>query len=505
MMTKKTKKTVIMLILFLSGLILPSFPFVKADDLLHLSTIQILPSPVYSLSNCTVTITAQGDQGLVEGASVGIHVEGGEFPDSTNIHNDTTPANGVVTVQWRAPRVDHNTQYNFTATLIKDTNKTVLQASVMVQPVTFVGSTFEADPPAINENEATTITVTALNNGEFIEGANIQITGVGGTFTDSGSDVTTGVSDSNGEFSDIWNAPSVADVTEYVIALEITYDLTNWSYTDELNVTVNPVEGALFYELSVTPGYDLGVGQIATIEVTVRNSTDDSLVENAMVTFIAIEGNFTENNMLEYSVLTDSNGIATAHWNTSVLTPQIGGTDYYVFINITMIGLISNDTTLMFHVTEYVGTLTVDVTSTTTTLTHGESVEVIILVLIDSTPVENAQVELRTQTGNFTGVQADTITGFTNETGHFTAVWDTQYMIMGGDTINNTLTITVKVFPTYIDGVISYYYITVDPIPTTTDPNGDTPFYLEWWFIVAVGGGIVIIGAIIIFARKRPA
>ncbi|MHA1355818.1 MAG: hypothetical protein ACTSR1_11660, partial [Candidatus Heimdallarchaeota archaeon] len=124
------------------------------------------------------------------------------------------------------------------------------------------------------QNESSDLTVTVRQGTTLIEGANVSMTGVGGLFTSTSKENCTGLSDVSGVYTNTWTAPDVADPTDYIIVLTVTYDGTNWTHTDEINITVNYVEGQIILGISILPDTDLYVGQTATIEITaIDNST----------------------------------------------------------------------------------------------------------------------------------------------------------------------------------------------------------------------------------------
>ncbi|RLI72999.1 hypothetical protein DRO91_03910 [Candidatus Heimdallarchaeota archaeon] len=507
-MVKSIIKSYITLLLIAAAIFLPNSIRVQAGGDLSFSTIESSAPSVQSLNSVDITVTVQNSTDLIENADVGIYVEGGNFTSTgTNIYNGTSDSLGVVTVEWIAPLVDVSTVYNFTATIKKFgfTNATKV-LGVTVTPLDFSGSTFDADPTSINENEMTLVTVVAQGSGGPIENAHVEITGVGGTFNASKTDKVTGKTDSSGAFADYWIAPEVTDPTDYVLVVVITRFGTNATFTDELNVTVNPVEGQILFNLTVTPGYDIKVGQLVTIELTAFDNVTLQPIQDVIVSFSAWDGNFTENGLDFYEGVTDSNGKITVHWNTSTLTPNfVGGTDYPMEIRLRKIGLITNITTVIFHAEYYAGVFGMTVESSETTITLGDSVTITVTVAVDGIAVEGAHVEIVAPSGKFTESDDAIVTGFTDEDGIFTATWDTTGMsIVGGDPVNYTLTITVDIFPNFLDKQETYT-ITVNP-PNYTPPNGDgteQPFYTQWWFILSVAGGIVVIGMIVIFARKK--
>jgi hypothetical protein len=490
-------------ILLFAFTIISSIPFVRGADF-STSTITASDPTVYSLQNATITVTVQGTGGQVEGASVGIFVEGGEFPDSTNIYNDTSDSNGEVIVDWKAPLVDYDLYYNFTATIKMAGSTNVTRTTqVLVQPLDFSGSTVEALPSEINENATTTILVTAQGAGGIIEGANVELTGIGGTFDSTMTDQSTGQTNSSGQYSDDWTAPAVTVSTNYTIVLAITYDGTNATFTTEINVTVVPVEGQLVLDLAVSPGYTLEVGQVATIDVTVKDQLTNTTIADAYVVFSAIDGLFTENGLDLYADYTDAQGKITAHWETATLDPGILGTDYVIDLTASKISYQTNDTSLTFRVQE--GELNVTITSDATAIDLGDSVAITVTVKLDNSPINNAHVTIIAQSGNFTGSSDMTIDGYTNDQGIFTATWDTSEMIMTGDTpIDYSFTVLVGIFP-YADQEYSYQ-ITVDPGTSTPDGGPATgEFYTQWWFYVAAGGGVIAIGTVIILASRKKA
>ena len=503
----KIKKFAIMtfLIFLIAALALPGINVVLADDL-SLSTIVANPPTVYSLEKSNITVTVTGTGGVVEGADVGIHVEGGTFDGGTNIYNSTSDANGVVKVEWTSPLVDFNTYYNFTTIIKKASSVTQTRTTqVLVQPVDFTGTTIDADPTEINENESTDITVTVRNGITLIQGANVSLTGVGGVFTSTGDDNSTGLSDVNGVYTDTWTAPEVIVETDFVIVLAVTYDGTNWTHDDEINVTVNYVEGQIVLDVVITPDTDLVVGQTATIEITAIDNETALVVENVYVVFSALDGNFTESGLDTHAGYTNALGIITVHWETDSLTPGLLGTDYTVNITASYIGLITNYTTLTFHVTEDAGIFGLTVTSAESAIDLGDVVKIYVTVTIDSIGEENALVVISAQSGKFDESGTDEVTGYTNASGVFTATWNTSEMTMVGTApIDYNFDIVVDVFPHFLnqqDNII----ISVDPGSSSTTPNGGElgPFYTQWWFFAAAVGGIVVIGLIIIFARKR--
>ncbi len=504
--TKITLTTTLMLIIV--SLAFPGFSFVRADDL-SLSTIQANPITVYSLENSSIIVTVTGTGGLVENASVGIHVESGLFSGGTNIHNATTDATGIITVQWEAPLVDYNVYYNFTATIKKESsvNQTI-STQVLVKPVTFSGTTFEADFTEINEEETTTIKVTVENEGTLIEDANVTFTGVGGTFDSSATDTSSGLSDADGYYEDIWTAPDVTDITDYIIILDISYDSTNWTYTAEFNITVNPAEGQLILDIDITPGKNIAVGQIVTIDIMVFEdaiTAPVNAISGVYVTFTAVDGNFTEGGLDYFAGTTNSSGMISVHWETDDLTPAILGTDYDINIVASLIGTFTNYSTLTFHVQEYSGVLSITSMSDEKTITLGDSVEFTVTVKIDGSAVENAYIQIQAQSGVFDDADQDKVTGYTNATGVFIANWNTSEMVMvGSDPINYTFTITVDVFPHYL-GLESTLTITVNPTSTTTTSTGPTgPIYTQWWFYVIIGGLVIGAGVVVIlFTRKK--
>ncbi|MHA1462548.1 MAG: hypothetical protein ACTSQ0_05720 [Candidatus Heimdallarchaeota archaeon] len=508
-MVKITKKIIITtLMLIIVSLVFPGLSYTRAADFSS-STIIANPETVYSLENSTIIVTVTGTGGLVEDADVGIHVEAGLFPGGTNIHNATTDATGIITVQWKSPLVDYELFYNFTAIIKKESsiNATITE-QVLVKPVTFSGTTFVANPIEINEEETTTISVIVENEGTPIEDATVTFTGVGGTFDSSATDTSTGSSDAVGYYEDIWTAPDVTDITKYLIVLDISYDSTNWTYTAELNVTVNPAEGQLILDIDITPGENVAVGQIVTIDIMVFEDAITApidAIDGVFVTFTAVDGNFTEGGLDYYAGYTNSSGMISVHWETVDLTPAILGTDYDIDIVASLIGTFTNYTTLTFNVKEYSGVLSITTASDEDTITLGDSVEFTVTVTIDGAAVENAYVQIQAQSGVFNEADTDKITGYTNATGIFTAIWNTSEMVMvGSDPLNYTFTITVDIFPNYLDQE-STLTILVNPTPVTssvTDPRG--PIYTQWWFYVAAGGIIIGIGVVVIlFTRKK--
>lgn len=507
-MVKFTKKGLsLILVVFAFNLLMPFLSFVNAADLSS-STILADPTTIHSLQYSTITVTANGTGGLVEGASVGIHVEGGLFPTDTNIYNFTSDVNGEVIVLWQAPLVDEVTDYNFTA-IIKfpsSINVTVTE-QVTVEPLDYSGTTFIADPSSINEQTSSEISVIVKDDDEILEGANVTLTGVGGIFTSSGKENSSGLSDTNGEYSDFWEAPELADKTNFTIALRIIYDGTIVDYTDELNVTVIPVEGQLKLNISVTPSYNLEVGDVATIEVTVIDDSTSLVVEGVNVTLVSIEGPFVESGLINISKLTGVDGKISVQWDTASLTPvSVSGQEYFIDITAFKLGLTNNYTQITFNVIDPSGELSVEITSNKTEINLGETITITVTVSIDSTLIVDAYIKIEVQSGIFEESGSDNVTGYTDVSGEFSAIWNTTNMVMiGGDPVNYTFTITVGIFPHFLDVQFEY---TVTVTPTTTTPTTTTQggaFYTQWWFYVAAAGGIIVIGVVVvIFTRKKP-
>ncbi|MHA1244477.1 MAG: hypothetical protein ACTSP7_07890 [Candidatus Heimdallarchaeota archaeon] len=505
-MVKITKIAIMISMLFLvAALALPGINMVKAVDLDD-SDIEANPTSVYSLETSDITVTVDGTDGLIEGADVGIHVEGGTFEGGINIYNGTSDVNGEVTVEWTSPLVDHDIYYNFTTIIKKAASDNVTKTcQVLVQPVDFTGTTLEADPEDINEFESSDLTVTVRQGTTLIEGANVSMTGVGGLFTSTSKENCTGLSDVSGVYTNTWTAPDVADPTDYIIVLTVTYDGTNWTHTDEINITVNYVEGQIILGISILPDTDLYVGQTATIEITAIDNSTSLAVQNVFVVFNALDGNFTESGLDTHSGVTDSLGKITVHWETADLTPGLLGTDYNINITASQIGLLTNYTTLTFNVVEDSGTFDLTVSSSASGIDLGDVVEIYVTVTIDGVGEYNAFVEIIAQSGIFDESGTDEVTGYTNSSGIFVATWNTSEMVMvGSDPVDYTFDVTVDVFPYFLDEEDSII-ITVDPGSTNTTPTGgpDGPFYTQWWFFAAAGGGVIIIGLIIIFARKK--
>lgn len=507
-MTKKKQILLIIpMITLFTFLLFPHIQLVSAADL-STSDIDANPTTVNSLSNSTITVTVQGTGGTVEGASVGIHVEGGLFPGGTNIHNDTSDSNGQVIVEWQAPLVDYDILYNFTATIKMESSVNVTRTTqVTVQPLDLSGTTLEANPSIVNENSSSNILVTVQGSAGVIPDADVTITGVGGEFSSTSTDISTGTTNASGEYTDIWEAPNPPVETNYTLELTVTYDGTNATFVGEYNITVVPVEGQLYLDLNVIPGYELDLGEIATIEVTVKENITNTVIENAFVVFDALDGNFTENGLDLYSGTTDVTGKITVHWETETVNPGMFGTDYTIDITVSKISYQTNYTTLEFFVEEEIEDLVVNITSNTNAITLGESVEITVTVKLGSTAYEDAYVSVVAFSGNFTGANGATINGYTDSNGNFTVTWDTSEMVMtGSDPINYTFSITIDVFPYYLDQSYSYN-ITVTPTETSTTPGGNNlgEFYTQWWFFVAIGGGIIGVGTIIILLTRKKA
>ncbi|MBD3190498.1 MAG: hypothetical protein GF308_07630 [Candidatus Heimdallarchaeota archaeon] len=497
-------KQLFILLLLLSFAILPRFPLIQAEDLSG-TTIEASPTTIYSLQNTTISVTVQNTSNdKIVGANVGVSAEAGEFPDGTPIHNGSSDSNGEMTVQWKAPVVNSDTYYNFTA-IIKMPNSTtvVRDTQVLVLALDYSDSTINANPPTVNELESTEVTVTATGAGGPLEGATVHLDSPAGTFSSSNDSSSQGLSDAFGEYADNWTAPEVPNQMEFLIVATISYiDYIGDPLELELNVTVNPVEGQLYLELDISPGQELTVGDTATIEVTLKENITNTVVNDADVSFSAIQGNFSESDSDFYVGTTDAQGKVTVHWETDGLAPAIVGTIYSITIIAGKIGLQTNETTIDFLVQPALGELSITIESSKDELNVGESVTIDINVEIDGLPEEGAYVEIIAQAGTFNNSGSDQISGFTDASGSFTAVWETADIVMGSNPVNYTFTITIAVFP-YPDEVESLQ-ITLIPISTSTNGGltGDS-ILTSWWFYLLLGGAIIIIGAVIIVFRSK--
>lgn len=497
-------KRLFIIVLLLSLTILPRFPLIQAEDLSG-STIEASPDTIYSLHNSTLTVTVQNSSNeKISGANVGLSVEAGEFPDGTPIHNGSSDSNGEMTVEWKAPVVSSDTYYNFTAIITMPNSTTVVRTTqVLVQPLDYSDSTIDANPPTVNELESTEVTVTVTGAGGPLEGATVHLDAPSGTFSSSNDSSSQGLSDTSGKYADNWTAPEVPNEMEFLIVATISYiDYIGDPLELELNITVNPVEGQLYLELDVSPSYELTVGETATIEVTLKENVTNNIVAGADVSFSALDGNFTESGSDLYIGTTDAEGKITVHWETEGLAPAIVGTIYPITIIAGKIGLQTNETTIHFLVQPELGELSITIESSKDELSLGESLTIDLTVEIDGVPEEGAYVEIIAQAGTFNGSDSDQLTGFTDASGSFTAIWQTADIVMDSNPVNYTFTITIAVFP-YPDETES---LQITLIPPSTSANGGLAggsILTSWWLYALLGGAIIIVGALIIVFRSK--
>ncbi len=223
------------------------------------------------------------------------------------------------------------------------------------------------------------------------------------------------------------------DPTNYTIIGTITYAGSTEIEVVEVNVTVNPVEGQITLEIVVTPGYDLTVGDVATIEVTAINSSSTLAEQDVLIEFYCDDGNFTESGLDTFEDVTDAQGKITAHWETDTLIPSIfTGRNYSITLTARKIGLLTNITVLDFKVSNPVSVLDVSITSDQTTITLGDTVNITVTVTLDSVAYQDALVEISAQSGIFSQSGNDTFSGYTDSQGKLVATWNTTEMVMIG-------------------------------------------------------------------------
>ncbi|TFF85033.1 hypothetical protein EU523_00615 [Candidatus Heimdallarchaeota archaeon] len=479
--------------------------FVVCEEDLSGSTLEVSPLEIYSQENSTITVEVKGSGGLVEGANVDLSAEGGQFNGGPEIYNGTSNTAGLVVVNWTAPVVLEVTNYTIRAIISFVNSTTVIrEETILVHPLDFSQTTFEAEKATVNENEAVLLIVTTKGTGGVIPEATVSIIAPDGSFNSTASTTTSGVTDNSGKFQDFWIAPNVDAEQNRTLTATISHDgMPPDPLELDLELVVSPVEGQLILDIELSEGEQLIIGETQIIDITVIDQLTAETIEGAEVYFNAVDGIFTESGSDIYHGTTDSTGTMTVHWETTTLEPSYLGTNYPIDITAAKIGLKTNYTTLTFLVRPEVGELDVAIESEHNSISLGESVTITITIQIGGIPYQDALVSIVALDGVFESSGTTEVSGYTTADGEFSFTWETADMVMeGSNPVNYTFSITIDIFPYYLEQEYDYSII-VEPTTIGDGIGSSGAFYTQWWFYLIVGLIIIGGGSIIILITRN--
>jgi parallel beta-helix repeat protein len=201
-------------------------------------TAQITPSGdlVKSEDTLNMTVYVTEDASPIAGANITMSSDqGGTFL----VTSGSTDSNGSTTFTFTAPQVTTQTNLTITATATKSGYlQTQNQTRITVNPrLLTVQVTASSD--TIESENAVTMTVHVTEDSKPIAGTNITMSSdQGGTFS-----ITTGITDSNGEFTFIFTALKIT--TQVNVTITVTATKTGYvEDTDQTNIVVNPTPSA---------------------------------------------------------------------------------------------------------------------------------------------------------------------------------------------------------------------------------------------------------------------
>jgi len=202
---------------------------------LPLLVIEVTADPVAIKSEATsnVTVHVTHNSNPISDAIVTLSSDGG---GSFNPEIGTANANGSVTFTFTAPQVITQLNVTVTATATKSSYfEGKGQTTITVNPRTLVVQV-TANPNTIESSETTKVVVHVTEGSIPIEGANVTVSYIGGTFSAHGN------TDSKGDFKLNFTAPQ----TTTQLNLTITANATKSEYVKgegQTTILVNPIPG----------------------------------------------------------------------------------------------------------------------------------------------------------------------------------------------------------------------------------------------------------------------
>ncbi|MHA1686563.1 MAG: hypothetical protein ACTSYD_09185 [Candidatus Heimdallarchaeaceae archaeon] len=474
------------------------------------SSLNIDPTDVYEDHNATITIVAQGPYGIIEGATVDLSSTSGKYVETGAATQSTeTDQNGKVSVLWQAPILPGGVtslEVNISVTLSfpgKIVSKSLSQ-NITVYPIDFNSSTLEFSATTVNGGYSIDVTVNAIGNIGPVGNANVHLNALDGQFS-NGDTTIEGVTDASGAFTTQWKAPDVdADIT---IDFTATLTYTNIPLIKDLTGSVTVLSVIHNITIALTANTtDATAGDFVSITVAIQNEIGES-IDNASATFTATDGTFVDSGSISTTVSTSESGTATVVWDTSSISPPVGGLDYLIEVTIIKEYYNTNSSSITIHVNPQTFQLVTNSVPTPTSITQGENVTISVLVKAGNNPVEGATVQITAQAGIFASSGSAVAVSNTNATGYAVFIWVTEDMVVS-TAKNYTFTIQATM-PGYENSDSETITVEVQPqaeatTPTTTPTQG-TNMNKQLGILLGVVGGIAILGVLsYLFMRKKP-
>jgi len=232
-------------------------------------------------------------------------------------------------------------------------------------------------------------------------------------------------------------------------------------------------------------------------------------VEDAEITFNAMEGEFVGFDALTAKINSSSEGIASVVWNTTDLSPPIpNGQDYPITINIVKEFYNSEEDSIDIHVNPIILKLNSSTTPDKTTITQGENVTFTVFVSAGEQGVEGATVTITALAGTFASSGNQIASLETNSTGYVTFVWITEDMTV--TTAKNYAFTIDAALPGYDSSEQETVTILVNPVDTggteptqTTTPTGGLSTMTKLGILLGALGGVVLLGGLGYFLISR--
>ncbi|MHA1868452.1 MAG: hypothetical protein ACTSXD_10455 [Candidatus Heimdallarchaeaceae archaeon] len=477
------------------------------------STITVDPDPVYETQNSTIEITAKGTYGTIAEASVHLTCDDGIFPDSDTFEIDVqTGSDGKVQVIWNADLttlVSELNYVNFTASITYSGSTATkdLTGTIHVNELDLSSSTMTASSTDVGGGAHVSIVVTAEGALGVISNAKVELDALDGHFANDGKDIT-GYTNSSGKFETEWIAPDVSNAIDIILSGTVSVDNTlATEELDEITITVNPVVHNFTIDL-VANASEVIAGEPVELTVTLTNELGDA-VEEAEITFNAMEGEFVGFDAITAKINTSSEGIASVIWNTTDLSPPIpNGQDYPITISIVKEYYNSKEDSIDIHVNPVILKLSSITTPDKTTITQGENVTFIVYVSAGDKGVEGATVTITALAGSFASSGNQIASLETNSTGYVTFVWMTKDMTV--TTAKNYNFTISSALPGYDSSEQETVTILVNPVSTggtepiqTNTPIGGLSTMTKLGILLGALGGVVLLGGLGYFLISR--
>jgi adhesin/invasin len=316
---------------------------------------------------------------------------------------------------------DFGAKSNTSYTIVRVENLTPLEVSMTL-------SNYIAD-----YNEEVLVTAYISLNGTPVENANVTLFSIkGGSFTP-----LSGLTNSTGYFTATFTAPNVTEITN----VRIIARASKTGYADGSDYDYLKVLPPLIVQAATEPT-PVKSGEESTVNVYVMDSFDQP-VANASLTLFVDHGNLSAT-----TGVTDQNGTATFNFTASQTLTDIN-------VTITVIA-----TKMWYADGYYEGTITVEpkildvqVTAEPDALVSEARSNIIVHVTYATTPIQDANVTITSESGNF-----PTTIGLTDSYGNITFIFTAP---QANEPTN--ITIMVKAVKTLYVGGETQLTITVNP------------------------------------------